>query len=1025
MFHAGRRSDLGWAVRSLVLSLVVFGTAVAHGGGPLNVAGVSYFNDGVAGTPLLWSGGIVNYYTDQGSLSPVLNHADADAFVADAFSRWTSISTAAVAANLAGQLAEDVNGTNVYRNGDQIIMPSDILPTATNRPLGIVYDADGKVTDALLGQGAGGSDMCPTNSVFGGPDNFDPAGTLAHALVVVNGNCAQNSDQLPDLKYHLVRQLGRILGLDWSQLNFNVLTGGPPPPTGDDFYGFPVMHGRDFVCVPISQCIPLADQPRMDDRAALSRLYPVTQNNISQFPGKTLFRENTVRVHGAVSFVDAWGQAIQPMQGVNVVARWVDPQTGLPSRRHAASCVSGFLFRGNGGNPVTGYTTTSGDRFDKFGSADSALEGFFDLAGLEIPDGADSAHYQISVEAMDPLLIDSIATGPYKSGQVKPSGMAATVVVTINKGGDAQQDLAMTASADKTSDKFDGGTFQAPVRLPPNGDWGGLISGYGETDWFSFTGKADRTMAIDVTALDESNQPTEDKTQPVIGMWAASDPEGPPQINVTYFNSDRVGLTRLRPDIYTSTDFKIGIADYRGDGRPDFRYRAHLFYGDTVSPDRADVRGGSFFTIHGTGFRPGTTVKVGDSSATVLAVNAKEIVASAPAFSDGTRTITLTDPGTGADATLRNAFTSGAHEADRLQLLMGSNPWVPVGGEAPNPMRVRVVQADGVTPVPGATVALLTSPANAVQFSCGLYTCNAVTDEQGEVSARMTPLAAGSITVIAQLAPASYPTTDGRHVEGTLAAYTSSLELWGTPLTSRVMLGANLDLPITARALANGLPASGRTVVFNVTRGTATISPSQAVTDSNGNATVTLQLRQLAGDVEVAGCVSPGMAPCRTFTVTAISSLPLALQRVSGDSQIGNYGQNMQPVVLRVVDSSSPPNPVRSAAVSYLKVVYRWEGPAFPVDRDEFNLTNPRDRVVLASSQGVLSSDANGLISIPILLDASWGAVIVDVIATAGASGRQEMELQALWPPPPPDYDSEMAPVRDDWPNRNRYYNPQ
>jgi hypothetical protein len=900
-------------------------------------------------------------------------------------------------------------------------MPDDIRPTATNRPLGIVYDADGAVTDALLGQGAGGSDMCSTNSAYGGSDNFDPGGTLTHALLVINGNCAQTQDELPDLKYHLVRQLGRIIGLDGSQLNFNVLTGGPPTPTLDDYYGFPVMHGRDLVCVPISLCLPAADLPKMDDRAALSRLYPVTQSNIAQFPGKTLFRENTVRVSGNVNFVDEWGQAIQPMQGVNVVARWIDPTTHLPSRRYAASCVSGFLFRGNAGNPVTGYTDVSGARFDKFGAADAALEGFFDLAGLEIPDSADSAQYEISVEAMDPLLENSNAVGPYKGGQVKPSGSAVPVILTINKGGEVAQNLPMTGSAHNTSDRFDGSTFQNPSRLPPNGDWAGLLSGYAETDYFSFTGRADRTLTIDIAALDEADRATEDKAQPVIGVWAASDPEGPPAISVTYFNSDEVGLTRIRPDIFLSNDFKIGIADYRGDGRPDFRYRAHVLYGDTVMPDRADVRGSTTFSVHGTGFRPGTTVKVGETSATVVAVNAKQLVVSSPALADGTRTITLTDPGTGADATLKNAFTHGASSTDRLLLVLGSNPWVPVLGEAPNPMRVRAVQADGVTPVPGATVVFSASPDSSVLFSCGGYSCTIVTDDQGEAAVRMTPLSAGTITLTARLAPASYPNTFS-HVEGTLASYVNALDIWGVPLTSKVMQGANLDVTLTARVVSNGLPVAGRTVAFSIVRGTATVTPPQVITNSNGYASTTLQLRNLSGDVDALACVQPGNTPCRTFSVNAVSASVLVLERISGDAQVGNYGQNFQPVVLRVVDPSS--SPVRGAAVSYLKTVYRWEGPAFPIQRDEFNLQNPRDRVVLAASQSVFYSDADGLVSIPVPLDANWGAVIVDVIATAGTTGRQEMQLQALWPPPPAN--GETIPERDrPRPTRNPNHNLQ
>src|SRR5437879_9057033 len=79
------------------------------------------------------------------------------------------------------------------------------------------------------------------------------------------------------------------------------------------------------------------------------------------------------------------------MQGVNVVARWIDPASGQPSGASVATSVSGFLFHGNAGNPATGFTDSTGQRFDRFGSDDPAIEGFFDLAGLEIPNGTSSA----------------------------------------------------------------------------------------------------------------------------------------------------------------------------------------------------------------------------------------------------------------------------------------------------------------------------------------------------------------------------------------------------------------------------------------------------------------------------------------------------------------------------------------------------------------------------------------------------------------------------------------------------------
>ena len=203
--------------------------SLAFAGGPKYVAGVSYFSPGTAGTPLTWAQGQVNYYTDQGDLSPILPGPSADALVADAFSQWTTISTAAVAATRAGQLAEDVNSSNVYVNADgTITLPVDILPSATSKPVGIVYDYDGSVTDALLGQGAGDPSECFYNAVFGGIDNFGTNAYFLHALVIMNGNCAQNSSQSTDVEYRLVRVIGQVLGLGWSQVNDNVLTHNPP-----------------------------------------------------------------------------------------------------------------------------------------------------------------------------------------------------------------------------------------------------------------------------------------------------------------------------------------------------------------------------------------------------------------------------------------------------------------------------------------------------------------------------------------------------------------------------------------------------------------------------------------------------------------------------------------------------------------------------------------------------------------------------------------------------------------------------
>jgi hypothetical protein len=223
-----------------VLFCQVLLSCLAFAGGPLNVAGVSGFQNGLAGTPITWANGQVTYYTDQGDLSTLLPSAAADQFVADAFARWTSVSTAAIRAGRAGALAEDVNGTNVFLLNGTLSIPLDIQPNSS-KPIAIVYDADGRVTDALLGEGAGAPELCSTNSIYLAVDQFTSDAHIAHAIVIINGNCATAPNQLPILKYRLVRAFGRVLGLDYSQLNDNVVFGSPLP-VFDDYAGFPVMH---------------------------------------------------------------------------------------------------------------------------------------------------------------------------------------------------------------------------------------------------------------------------------------------------------------------------------------------------------------------------------------------------------------------------------------------------------------------------------------------------------------------------------------------------------------------------------------------------------------------------------------------------------------------------------------------------------------------------------------------------------------------------------------------------------------
>jgi hypothetical protein len=257
------------------------------------------------------------------------------------------------------------------------------------------------------------------------------------------------------------------------------------------------------------------------------------------------------------------------MQGVNVVARWIDPSTGLPSRQYAAAAVSGFLFTGDAGNPITGLDDALGDPLADWGSSSPSLEGFFDLAGLEPPGG--SAQYQLSVEALDPTW--SAEVGPYSPGPVAPSGVGQPIMVTVEPGNDVEQDILMTGSAQPLPQTDSGWTAPAAVAA---GDWMATLGDYGDLAYLFLPVHANRTLSVAVTALDESGNASVVKAQPVVGMWAASDAQGslPGAFTSSPFNQAIYGMTRLDAQVRSSINLLIGISDVRGDGRPDYLYHA-------------------------------------------------------------------------------------------------------------------------------------------------------------------------------------------------------------------------------------------------------------------------------------------------------------------------------------------------------------------------------------------------------------------------------------------------------------------
>lgn len=990
--QSSRASTLGSFLLRLavVVAFMVAAAETSSAGGPKYIAGTTYFNSNMTGQPLVWPQGQILYYTDQGDLSPILPNASANTFVANAFGQWTAVSTAALKVSWGGQLAEDVNGSNVTVNSDGTIsMPADIEPTATSTPVGIVYDYDGSVTNALMGAGAGNASQCFFNAVFGGDDNFGALGTYQHALVVINGQCAQQSSQLVDVEYRLVRTLGTVLGLDWSQANPNVLTGSPPA-TSADYAGFPIMHFSDSIdCVPITICYPHPYQLAPDDIAALARLYPVTSQNQSNFPGAQNFSATTARIHGSVWFTNTAGSPTQPMQGVNVVARWVNPATGQPSRQYVVTSVSGFLFAGNAGNPITGFTDALGNLLNEWGSTNQSVEGFFDLAGLPLPSGG-STQYLLSVEAIDPTW--STGVGPYAPYQVTPSGLAQSMLVTVAAGQDVAQDFLMVGSAQPVPPWAPSETWTAPAQIRPAGSFSGSLNGYGDVAYFQLAAQANRTLSIAVTALNESGTATQGKAQPLIAMWAASDPQGtsPPAFTPSPFNSTVFGMTQLNAQVSASTNFILGIADLRGDGRPDYRYQTSVLYADAVSPQRLSVNGGAL-TLTGIGFSSGLAVSVGNLPVTPISVTAGQMIVAAPSFSDGPQTITLTDPTNGNQSVMTDAVTYGAAATDELALLSGLNSSTPVGTQATKPVSVRVLASDGVTPVAGATI--VWSATNGLQLSAcnGATTCSVISDQSGNAATWLVPTAVGTSIITATLAPGVY--VPSVSVQTTLNATESSGDLGVLTPYLWIAQGATVTVPLTARFLSNGVPQSNATVNFSISSGSASLSAASAQTNSAGYATVNLALTQFTTGAQVNACVAPSNAPCSQVYASAVPLAQLNLQAVTGGGQVIEGGA-FAPISVRVVDLASPPHAILGATVAFQTMVIRPEGTSVTSGGGETNSSNPGMPVILSVSQSSVTSDINGLATFTPSSAGFSGQLDVDVAVTAGTTASQDYVLQ-------------------------------
>lgn len=530
-------------------------------GGPKYIAGTSFFNPAVLGQPVHWRGGVVRYYVDQGSLNAQITNQQATAMVDAAASIWSAVPTAAVTLINTGSLNEDVSAANTIAGNANFVQPADVTPSAANYPLALIYDADGSVINAIFGTGASDPTSCQNNGVMVWLDNINPDATIAHAVILLNGLCATNSNLIAMMNYELERAFGRVLGLDYAQVNPGAMNNGE----FNGMFGWPVMQPMSGVCGATGgTCIPDPGTLRYDDIAALNRIYPITAANLADFHGKQITAENTVSIRGTISFRSGAG-----MQGVNVVARPLDT-SGNPLYQYTVTFVSGSYFNGKHGNPVTGFTDSNGDPLTRWGSNDPALQGYFDLSDMPLPPGMTTANYQVTFESIDPLYMLTESVGPYVDGSPTPSGTLPTLSVPSLSAGSFQTLTVNIPDSSSGGHQDAIAAEAAPRMLHPSGLWCSRLSQVGQTDWFLFPVRAGRTFTIVTQALNEKGIPTNTKALPAIGVWDAFYPVGAPSVGwAPGLNGSAAGETWLQVSSSADDMVRMGITDMRGDGRPD------------------------------------------------------------------------------------------------------------------------------------------------------------------------------------------------------------------------------------------------------------------------------------------------------------------------------------------------------------------------------------------------------------------------------------------------------------------------
>jgi hypothetical protein len=921
------------------------------------VAGSQWQN---TGQPINWYRNDVQYFVDAGALSANVDHAAAAALVDAAAGVW-NVAGVPFTLTDGGALSEDVSSANVYPGTSGPVWPADVQSSNyTAKQIAVVLDADGTITDMLLGSGASDPANCRQNAVTESVDLFIQPGKIAHALLLLNGRCTGSApEQQLQMQYQLMRAFGRVIGIGWSQTNDNVFT-GVPAATNTQRMHWPVMHPIDILCGPYTyQCMMQPFALRDDDVAAVKMLY----QSAGVPPG-------TVVLQGTVTFPTGEG-----MNGLNVLAKRGYQWTNYLEDFADVSNVSGFAFEGDQGNPVTG------DPSDLLGvTGSSRWGGYFQMTAIPSLPQFPSMDVYLNTEVINPLYIGAYAVGPYRMASVSASGSGFSMVLGgLGPGYYSSMSPAVVSDAANICNGMSDGTESSPSALPVGGVWSGRLCGVGHTAWSGLAVKAGHTATLEVTATDEQGLATNVKARPVMGVWHGPDATGTlPTMAATSgaMNTSHTGMTQLRVSFGTTEQVRFAIADQRGDGRPDYTYRARLLYADTVEPARMAAEGGAI-RILGTGFAQGSAVTVGGVLATVTSVTSTEIDAIAPASAAlggaSVNDVAVLDRTTGANTTISGGLTYNGASTDVLSMMTA--PAASVGVGLPMGFALKVVDASG-SAVANASVVVAVWGGGAVVNACALASCTLPTDASGVVQGSVVASSAGTVAMKASI-------KSGSAVSASWSVAALAQAVGFVRPVQYVAAGDGAVFDPAVIVTAGGAAAAGQSVVWSTGSSRLVLGAASSVAGADGAAIVRVTGSLRDGEAAtLEACAWANV--CATQSLTGVAASDLRVVVTAGDAQSVAAGGTLGQVSLRVVDAIG--HPVNGAQVTVYQVVTGWQPPCAAGGRCAV-------APVYGKWSTSLMSDGDGNVTVSPLQYADTAAVTT-ITATAGTQGEVTAVLQ-------------------------------